>query len=210
MSYATLIGFAVTCLIIELTPGPNMAYLAVLSMGAGRRAGFAAIIGIAIGLLLVGIGAALGLTALLNSSQWSYEVWRWSGAVYLLWLAWEGWRGQKETSASDAIVKPSDAKYFIRGLITNLLNPKAGLFYVAILPTFLEPPHPVIYQGIVLSVIYVAVATIIHSAIVLLANRAQPWLTDGARTQTTRRALSALLVGIAMWLLIATRRASSA
>ena len=208
MSYATLMGFTVTCLIIELTPGPNMAYLAVLSIGSGRRAGFAAILGIAMGLLVVGIGAALGLTAVLNSSRWAYEAWRWSGAVYLFWLAWEGWRGEKETSPFDAVFEPSDAKYFIRGLVTNLLNLKAGLFYIAILPTFFDPTLPVIYQGIVLSVIYVAIATTVHTAIVLLASRAQPWLADSARNQTTRRVLSALLVGIAIWLLVATRYAN--
>lgn len=208
MSYATLIGFAVTCLVIELTPGPNMAYLAVLSIGAGRRAGFAAIIGIATGLLLVGIGAALGLTAVLNSSRWLYETWRWSGALYLLWLAWEGWQGDKETSPSDATVYPSDAKYFIRGLITNLLNPKAGLFYVAILPTFFEPTQSVIQQGLILSALYVAIATAIHTAIVLLANVAKPWLTDSTRNQTTRRILSGLLIVIAIWLLIASRYAA--
>jgi threonine/homoserine/homoserine lactone efflux protein len=63
--FETFGAFALTCLIIELTPGPNMAYLAVLSAGRGRRAGYAATFGIALGLLVVGVGAALGIAALI-------------------------------------------------------------------------------------------------------------------------------------------------
>ena len=205
MAYEGLLGFAVTCLVIELTPGPNMAYLAVLSATAGRRSGFAATAGIALGLLAVGIGAALGLTALIGSSRWLYEAWRWAGVLYLLWLAWEGWQGAKETSPGDARVLQSDATYFRRGLITNLLNPKAGIFYVAILPTFFDPSRPVASQAILLSVIYVVIATTIHSTIVLSANAAGPWLNDPERSITVRRVLSGALVAIALWLAYATR-----
>src|SRR5262245_32737332 len=94
ISWTTLLAFAGTCLVVELTPGPNMAYLAVLSADKGRRAGFAAVAGIAVGLLIVGVGAALGLAALVASSRWLYEILRWCGAFYLLWLAWDAWRGE--------------------------------------------------------------------------------------------------------------------
>ena len=69
----TLLAFAVTCLVIELTPGPNMAYLAMLSATKGRRAGFAATLGVALGLLVIGLAAALGLTALIANSRMLYE-----------------------------------------------------------------------------------------------------------------------------------------
>lgn len=62
--------------------------------------------------------------------------------MYLLWLAYEGWRGEGETSPSNASVAVSDTKYFTRGLITNLLNPKAGVFYIAILPRFADEARP--------------------------------------------------------------------
>ena len=88
ISFETLLAFAATCLVIELAPGPNMAYLAVLSASKGRRAGFAATLGIALGLLIVGLAAALGLTAIIANSRWVYEALRWGGVFYLLWLAW--------------------------------------------------------------------------------------------------------------------------
>lgn len=204
MNYDGLLGFAFTCLVIELTPGPNMAYLAVLSATVGRRAGFAATLGIALGLLVVGVGAALGLTALLGSSRWLYETWRWCGVLYLLWLAWEGWRGDKETSAGDAKVIASDTTYFTRGLVTNLLNPKAGIFYLAVLPTFFNDADPVTSQAVRLSLIYVAIASSVHSVIVLSANAAEPWLNDPQRSTTIRRVMSVALMAIALWLFFST------
>src|ERR1700730_756944 len=113
-TYPTFGAFALTCLVIELTPGPNMAYLAVLSAGNGRRAGFAATLGIALGLLIVGVGAALGLAALISSSRLLYEALRWGGIAYLLWLAWDGWREATETSPASTDGDRLEASVFTR------------------------------------------------------------------------------------------------
>ena len=201
----TLLAFALTCLVIELTPGPNMAYLAVLSASKGRRAGTAATLGAGLGLLSVGIAAALGLTAVIAGSRILYEILRWAGVAYMLWLAWEGWRGGSDTSP-EATVEDADAKFFTRGLITNLLNPKAGVFYVAVLPTFVDPARALAVQTVTLSIVYVVVATLIHGTIVLLADAARPWLEDEQRITLVRRILSVLLACIAVWLLATTRR----
>lgn len=206
LSWETALTFALTSLVIELTPGPNMAYLAILSATAGRRAGFAATAGVALGLLVVGLGAALGLTALIASSPLLYQTLRWAGALYLLWLAWEGWHGEKDVSLTNADRVIDHARFFARGFITNLLNPKAGLFYVAVLPTFVDDAKPLVSQTVSLSVIYVAVATVIHGSIVLLADAARPWLENEQRSTIARRVLSLLLVAIAIWLLVTTRR----
>lgn len=200
-----LLAFVGTCLVVEMTPGPNMAYLAVLSASSGRRAGFAATLGVALGLLIVGVAAALGLAALIANSRLLYDMLRSFGALYLIWLAWEGWRGAAETSPGDAAVGRDDHRYFVRGLVTNLLNPKAGLFFIAVLPTFVDEARDVEAQAVTLSAVYVAIATAVHVIIVLLAGAARPWLEDERRSMLVRRALSVLLVGIAVWLLIATR-----
>ena len=93
-----------------------MAYLAVLNATAGRRAGLAATLGVALGLLIVGLAASLGLTALVANSRVLYEGLRWGGVLYLLWLAYEGWRGEEETSPGKATVAAPGSKYFVRGL----------------------------------------------------------------------------------------------
>jgi threonine/homoserine/homoserine lactone efflux protein len=199
-------AFASTCFVIELTPGPNMAYLAVLSAGQGRRAGYAATLGIALGLLIVGVVAALGLAAVISSSRLLYEVLRWGGVTYLLWLAWDGWRDAAETSPARTDGGGAQATVFMRGLITNLLNPKAAVFYVAVLPTFVDPARPVLGQTLLLSIVYVVVATLIHTTIVLLAGSARPFLEDADRSRSVRRALSIVLGAIAVWFAFSSAR----
>ncbi len=195
---ATLAAFALTSLLIELTPGPNMAYLALIAATEGRKPGYAAVAGVALGLTVVGLAAALGLTALISASPVAYQALRWAGVGYLLWLAWEGWRGAKET-VEHAGPGSSLGLFFQRGLITNLLNPKAAMFYVAVLPGFLLPGATVA-DGISLSAVYVGVATIVHAVIVTAAGTARDWLDNSARERVIRRVLALALVGVAVWM----------
>ena len=199
MSPAVYLSFLLTCLIIEITPGPNMAYLAVLSAADGRRAGFAATFGIAAGLLIVGIAAALGVAAVVSGSPIAYQALRWGGVLYLLWLAWDGWRENPENSPGRVDASEQHVKFFRRGLVVNLRNPKAAVFYVAILPGFVLPSSPATIQAITLTVSYVAIATIIHSLIVLLAGTARDFLQKRKRRMILRRILSLALAGIAVW-----------
>jgi threonine/homoserine/homoserine lactone efflux protein len=207
LALETLAAFILTSAVIELTPGPNMAWLAIVAATEGRRPGFAAVAGVALGLAIVGIAAALGVAAVVTASPLLYETLRWGGVFYLLWLAWDGWR-----DGGDGLEKmPFGARmlrYFRRGLITNLLNPKAAVFYIAVLPAFTSPGGDVLTETLTLSIIYVAVATAIHAAIVVLAGLARHVLDDPRRSRIVRRTLSALLALIALWFAWATGRAS--
>lgn len=208
MLTTSLLGFALTSLIIEMTPGPNMAYLATLSLARGVRAGLAAVVGIAIGLGVYGLAAAFGVAALIDSSPWLYDALRWAGVAYLLWLAWEGWARESETSpgkAKDGIVPAWIA--FRRGLITNLLNPKAAVFYIATLPRFVDAAAGhVTQQTLMLSAIYVAIATLVHAGIVLLAGQLAAKIDTPESRRTVRRLLSLALVAIAVWFAISSGR----
>ncbi len=193
--------FALGALLIELTPGPNMTYLAIISVSNGWRAGFATVAGVALGLASIGVIAAFGVAALIQSSALLYEGLRWAGVLYLLWLAYAGWVG--EPAETDA---PSDARNFNRGLITNLLNPKAAVFYVAVLPNFVDAGKPVLIQTLILSAAYVAIATAVHGLIVLLGGSLAPLLANPARERMIRRVLSALLAAVALWFAWSTAR----
>lgn len=206
ISLDALGGFGLTCLVIELTPGPNLAYLAVLSASNGRRVGFAATLGIALGLLIVGIGAALGLAALIASSRLLYETLRWCGVAYLLWLAWDGWHDANKMPAARTDDNGLEGAAFTRGLVTNLLNPKAAVFYVAVLPTFVEPAQPMLGQTVLLSIVYVFVATAVHTTMVSFAGTARPLLEDPNRSRIVRRGLSLVLGVIAVWFAFSTAR----
>lgn len=78
--------FVIASILIELTPGPNMTYLAIVSASEGRKAGFATVIGVALGLLTVGVAAALGLSAIIANNEIVYQGLRFSGIAYLFWL----------------------------------------------------------------------------------------------------------------------------
>lgn len=203
ISASTAASFLLTSFLIEVTPGPNMTYLALVSASDGRRAGFATVAGVALGLALIGAVAAFGVAELVQTSNLLYDILRWSGVLFLLYLAVDGWRSG---GAGEVNGDVTGGRYFLRGLITNLLNPKAAIFYVAVLPTFMDLETPPMAQAMALTGIYVGVATVVHLLIVLIAGALEPMLNDPRREQFARRVLSALLALVAMWFAVATAR----
>lgn len=203
---SSLWAFALASLIIELVPGPNQTYLAALTLNHGMRAGFAAVTGIALGLSIYGLAAALGVAALINESPLLYQVLRWAGALYFLWLAWDSWHDEPDGKVAAARTDRGPES-FRRGLITNLLNPKAAIFYVSVLPGFIVPGAASVFvQTALLSAVFVTVATFTHVAVVLLAGRLHRFLADPRWRVPVRRALALLLVLVAIWFLLATAR----
>ncbi len=201
-------AFLLAVLILELTPGPNMGYLAALALARGRRAGLIATAGVGCGLSVHAVLAGLGAGALVQNSSALYETLRWLGVGYLLYLAWEGFRPEKENSPGRTDVADSGA-FFIRGFLSNVFNPKSVLFFVAAIPTFvvIAPGYPTIpFQMTVFGVLYVGVATAIHAGVVMLAAQLRPWLIEGPRQMWTRRILSIALALMAVWLAWSTRR----
>lgn len=198
-----LFEFFLTSLLIELTPGPNMAYLVALSLSEGRRAGLAAVAGVALGLAVIGALAVLGLAAIVTASPVLQDILRYAGAAFLLYLAYEAWRG-----ADDGAHSPMGrGAAFGRALVTNLLNPKAAAFYLTVLPLFL----PKDYAGgadlpLMLVAIYVCVATMVHAALVLFAGALRPYLLTDGRQVLVRRFFALALGAVALWFFWETRR----
>lgn len=203
----TLLPFALASLIIEITPGPNMTYLIAMSLHRGRRIGLAAVAGIALGLAAVGIAAAFGLTAIISESRLLYEALRWAGVVYFIWLAVDMWRGKEDAPSvvGDGHLREL-RRAFRRGFVTNLLNPKAAIFYMVALPTFVRPEGNVLGQTLILTAVYVAVATVVHSALALLAGASKSLLGGKTRQQKVRRSLAVALLFVAAWVAISTAR----
>jgi threonine/homoserine/homoserine lactone efflux protein len=204
----SLLSFALASLVIELTPGPNMTYLAALTLAYGQRAGLAAVAGIAIGLSVYGLVAAFGLAALINEFPIVYQLLRWAGILYFLWLAWQSWIGEMETSPHKADGEAATVRSaFRRGLMTNLLNPKAGIFYVAVLPGFVVTgAGSVPLQTLALSATFVLIATATHLFVVLAAGRLQRYVDDPTWRRRVRRGLALVLVTIAIWFTFSTAR----
>ncbi|MDI1266609.1 MAG: LysE family translocator [bacterium] len=200
-----LTAFVLTSLVIEMTPGPNMAYLAVLGASRGRIAGFAAVLGVALGLALLGIAVGLGGGSLVLNNRVAYESLRWAGALYLCWLAFDSWREARQPIERVA-VNTSLGVQFRRGLITNLLNPKAALFFIAVLPEFTSGPSPSTRELALLVAIYVGVATLVHGLIVVLAGSLRTFLAAPARRAMAGNLFAIMLTAIAVWLFVSAGR----
>lgn len=195
--------FLLTTLLIELTPGPNMAWLALTSASYGKRSGFAAVAGISVGLALLAAASAVGLAELATRSPFVFGVLRYAGVAYLLWLAWKAWTGDDELSP-DIANRNALGAWFRHGLLLNLLNPKAAVFFITVLPAYVSADDPIAPQTALLSASYVAIATAIHLVLVAFAGHAHGWISVGKRSHIVRRFFAGLLTAIAIWFLIST------
>lgn len=197
--WESLAPFLITCLIIESTPGPNMAFLTIVSATRGRRNGFATVLGVTLGLLIIGLAAAAGLATIIANSPLLYQLLRYGGILYLLWLAYTEWQDANEDLAVGGGETEGRLSFFQHGLIVNILNPKAGVFYVTILPSFIDPAKDVLKQALFLTLISIAIATLVHLTIVSLAGFLKPLLDNPKRKRVIRRILAGLLALIALW-----------
>ena len=194
-----VVEFVLAVFLLELTPGPNMAYLAALSLAQGRKAALFGVLGVAVGLAVHAVLAALGVGALVAALPPLYQALRWAGVAFMLFLAWEGWQG---AGTAEAAPTPflSATQLMLRGFVTNVLNPKSILFFVAVVPGFIQPGAPATPQLALLGALYVGIATGVHLGIIFGAAALRPWLMGGQHTVLVRRALALLLVAAALWL----------
>jgi len=163
-STATFALFALATFLLTVSPGPGVLYVTARTVSQGRAAGFASMFGIEAGELAWLAAAATGVAALLSASTAALEVLRWCGAAYLVYLGVQRWRNAEEPA------EPRRAplrRIFAQGLITQLLNPKVSVFFVAFLPQFLSPAQPIAPQVVALGVVYIAIAIAVDVSYVL-------------------------------------------
>lgn len=166
--YVTFVSIA---LLMVLTPGPNMAYLISRSIGQGRTAGMISLAGIASGFVVYMLCAALGLTALILTVPFAYDAFRLSGAVYLLWLAWQTLRRSGRSPFQvRGLPRHNSRKLFSMGLMTSLLNPKIAMFYLSVIPQFVDPnSDSLLGQSALLGVTQLMVSVLINALIIVSA-----------------------------------------
>ncbi|MFK7942003.1 MAG: LysE family translocator [Paracoccaceae bacterium] len=169
--WSTIWIFAAASFALAVTPGPDMLLVAARSAAQGRMAGLMTQIGISAGTLAHALILALGLSQLFLAVPYAYDAVRYLGAAYLLYLAWQAIKAPKETTENSASNNDLPLLVIFRqGLITNLLNPKVALFFLALFPQFLEPAQGLIgLQVMVLAMLFVAIDFAVHGVVIWTA-----------------------------------------
>ncbi|HEV7471710.1 MAG TPA: LysE family translocator [Pseudonocardia sp.] len=164
-------GIVAVALGLVLTPGPNMMYLVSRSITQGRRAGLVSLLGVAAGFGVYLAAATAGLAVVFTAVPAAHLVLTVAGAAYLLYLAWQAVRpGGTNVFVPAHVESDSTRRLFTMGLVTNLLNPKIAVLYVALLPQFVDPARgSVALQSLTLGALQIAVALTVNGLIVLSA-----------------------------------------
>lgn len=176
---STLIVFCIAVFILTITPGPDLLYIATRGMAQGRSAGLVSALGVHTGVLVHTLAAALGLSALIATSSLAFSIVKYLGAAYLLYL---GLRtllaretGQKVHNL-ELVSHVSLKKIYCEGIVTNVLNPKAVLFFFAFLPQFIDPASSTaIFQTIILGLLVIVVSFPVDAAVGLCAGTLGNW-----------------------------------
>jgi threonine/homoserine/homoserine lactone efflux protein len=197
-----LFMFVIALIIVCALPGADMALVMQTSMSRGAKSGFAAACGLGISRATHVTLSACGLAALLHNAPWLYEIVRYAGAVYLTWVAVQIFRAPVFALPENAPATGSRSRRadFVKGLLTNLLNPKALLFCSVLLPQFIRPQAGSVWlQVLQLGIMLVIVCAVFDVIYVLGAARIAVWLRKHPLAQTVQKwAFSSALVGFAV------------
>jgi len=182
MSPQVLAAFIATCIVLGLTPGPNMSLILASTLTSGRRAGLLTVAGTTSGLALLVGAATAGMTSLMVFMAEWFDVIRWIGALYLVYLGARQLWLFRQRRAPDALPPPplKGANLYLEGLLVSLSNPKVLLFLGAFLPQFVDPTGDAVVQLALLAVLFVAVLAAVDIGYTLIVARARATI-DAAR-----------------------------
>ena len=205
-----LLLFMAAVFVLNATPGVDLLLTVTRTLQGGARAGVAAALGINAGCVLHTLAAAFGLAALMAVSATAFTVVKWAGAAYLLWLALGMWRAAWRSSAAAAVDTQAQTRSFGAdfrvGLVTNVLNPKVALFFLAFLPQFVAPgtAHKTLaFLG--LGLVFLLQSTVFLLAVVALAAQLQRW-PSSPRAGRGLNGIGAALFAALAWRLVSTRQ----
>jgi threonine/homoserine/homoserine lactone efflux protein len=204
------LGFALISFGMVLTPGPNMIYLISRSITQGPAAGIVSLGGVALGFIFYMLCAAFGITAFLFAVPYAYDALRFAGAAYLLWLAWQAVKpGGRSPFQVRQLKVDGPRKLFAMGFVTNLLNPKIAMLYLALLPQFIDPVQgSVLTQSLALGSIQIAISVSVNAMIALAAGSIALFLgTRPSWLLVQRYLMGTVLAGLAMKMAFEARRA---
>lgn len=206
MNLHLFLAYCLAVAILVLIPGPIVTLVVANSLSHGSRSGLATVAGASIGNAILLCATAVGLVAFFTLLSEIFQVVRWVGAIYLIWLGIRAWRihgGQAMRIAPAG--NRSLRALFLQGFLVAITNPKAMVFYIAFLPQFLDSHLPPAPQLVVMIGAMIVMALLSDCAYALLAGRARGWFTAPERRRLQSRISGTLLIGVGCGLLLARR-----
>jgi homoserine/homoserine lactone efflux protein len=190
-------------LILTMIPGPNVALIVANAVAHGTRYGLITVAGTSAAIVIQLAFTALGLTELLGTLGHWFEVLRWIGVVYLVWLGIAAWRAPAIDLTRTRAEPKSPRAILSRGLLVSLSNPKTLLFYGAFFPQFIDPARPILPQVALMSLTFIVLATLMDSLWAIAAGKARFLLT--AHGAWRNRISGGLLLGAGLGLALVRR-----
>ncbi len=180
----TALAFFAASVLLALAPGPDNVFVLLQSAMRGRAAGLRVVLGLCTGLLGHTAAVAGGLAAVFAASATAFEVVKWAGALYLVWLAWGALRAPAGELGAAPAERGDGWAMYRRGVIMNLTNPKVAIFFLAFLPQFADPARgPVGVQVVALGALFMLATLLVFGAIAWFAGSLGAWLRRTPRAQ---------------------------
>ncbi len=164
MTDSRFIVFLGVVALLTVSPGADTALVTKNALGRGRASALFTTLGICLGCLTHAVASSLGLSLILSRSARAFEIMKWAGALYLMYIGFQSlrqaWKGSAATAPGATEPSAARLRSFMEGLLTNLLNPKVAIFYLTFLPQFVDPVRPVLSQSLMLASIHIAMGLI--------------------------------------------------
>jgi homoserine/homoserine lactone efflux protein len=202
MNWQLFSAFLVITVILFLTPGPIVTLVITTGARRGTRAALMTVVGASTGNALLLFAISFGLSWILKASSEVFEVMRWAGAAYLLWLGIQAWR---HAGAPSEALPPGGHIYAWRGFIVAITNPKSIAFFTAFLPQFVDQTLPIGHQLLVMCVSSIVIGAILDSGWGVAAGYGRAWFLKPRHNRLLDRISGAVLIGGGIWLSLARR-----
>ncbi len=204
MNWELFAAFLLITMILVVTPGPIVTLVIATGASQGIRAALVTVAGTTLGNAMLLAAITFGLSWVLRNAAVLFEILRWAGAAYLVWLGIQAWR---HASRSDAVAAPSKQVNFWRGFVVAMSNPKTIAFFTAFLPLFVDPSLPVERQLAVMCAVTVALAACCDAAWAAAAGLGRTWFMQAWRAKLLGRCSALALIGGGIWLSLTRRPA---
>ncbi|WP_042877586.1 LysE family translocator [Cupriavidus necator] len=204
----SFIPFLIAAVVLAITPGPGVAYVVARTVAGGRSEGLASCFGTGLGGMLHVLAGTLGLSLIIAQSAMAFNLLKYLGAAYLVYLGIRMLMRKEQPVTVDAVPSQGARRALVEGIVVEVLNVKTALFFLAFLPQFVSPGEPLVPQLVLLGSICVALNTLVDVFAVLAAHR---WLKSGAaravRARLMTRVSGVTMLGLGAFLALARREA---